>query len=187
MTDNTLAIESAITRAGYINTVLVGGVLFAATVCLIRNRKKDEFELLGVEMPVKFFPTLSMGYTVAHIYCTYLFSQLCCTLGMNLDVWNALTYKGPFIFNGMLPRNAIWSLEFNGISIPMLTSIHTLDPTLWLFYSFIAIVYFGFLASASVAGYSKRASHLLAATLVFINWLTGSVWANSASLLQATS
>lgn len=178
---NKLAIESALGRAGWIDTVLIAGVLLSATVCLLHLQKGAEFEILKVKLPLKWFPLFCVGYTAAHIYCTILFTQLCVKLSRNSAVWDALRWKGPLIFNGMHPRTTVYSIK----SLPIATRIDFFDPTLWLFYTFCVIVYFGFVSSCKVAGYSVRRARWMAIGLLVANWLAGSVWSNAASILSA--
>lgn len=170
--------EAIIARAELINSVLIAGVLLSSTVWFLRYGKERDFELIGAKFPVKMFPLICVAYTVAHIYCTWLFYNICVAVRPNPDAWQALTWKGPLIFNGMLARQSTY--EIFGISIEQ---IPTCDPTLWLFYLFCFGIYKGFSWSCEVAGFPLWRTRLFVFILLTVNWITGSVWGYAANSL----
>jgi hypothetical protein len=174
---------AVLTRAGWVNEVVVAGVILSATVCFLRYRRQEEFEVLSVKFPLKLFPLFCLGYTCAHAYCAYIFASICYSSSPSPQAWLALTLKGPLVFNGMLPRDKLWDIPFPfGVHIPV-THIRSSDPTLWLFYSFCGVIYFGFTWSCELAGFSTRKTRSLAVLLLVSNWIVGSFWANAASTL----
>lgn len=106
-------------------------------------------------LPLNYFPHACVGYAVAHLYTALLFTTFCWSHSPAPEAWRALTWKGPLVFNRMLPRETLSFVPLPGdISAPI-QRIPTDDPTLWLFYSFCAVVFFGFRWAGEVAGYSR--------------------------------
>ena len=178
-----LAEAAVLARAGWISQVLVAGVILSATVCFLRYRRQEEFEVLKVKFPLRLFPLFCAGYTLAHGYLTWLFVDICTKVHPMPALWSGLTLKGPIVFNGMLPRDKLLEIPlWSGLRIPI-THISVWDPTLWLFYSFCIVVYFGFTWSCELGGYSRLRTRFLAILLLASNWILGGLWANAASLL----
>jgi len=176
--------EAAIlARASFINTVILAGVLLAATISLVRFSGSNGFKILDVSLPVGAFPAACVCYTLAHAYCTWLFASLCWSAPSSPDAWRALTLKGPLIFNGMLPRETLFALHVPRVGVVPFDAIRTADPTLWLFYGFCTVVFFAFRWSCDVAGYSKLRARAFTAVLLLSNWTLGGVWAGAANHL----
>jgi hypothetical protein len=182
--DTALLQEAILIRAGWINTVLISGVLLAVTISLIRYSRGIDFELLKIKIPVSAFPFACVGYTIGHIYCTWLFVKICEVARPHPSAWTALTLKGPLIFAGMLPRQQVLevALPFGGSF--SIDQVPLEDPTLWLFYGFCFAIFFAFRWSCSIAGYSKPAALLMAWMLLAVNWATGSIWTHAAAQLH---
>jgi len=175
--------DAVLSRAGWISSVLIAGVLLAITMSLLRYTKATEFELLKIKFPVSAFPLSCVAYTVAHWYCALLFISVCQRVGHAPEIWQALTLKGPIVFAGMLPRKVLFYIQMGNVNVPV-DQIAANDPTLWLFYGFCIVLYLGFTWAGQVAQYPKVKRHVLAGALFFVNWIIGSVWAHFASSLN---
>jgi hypothetical protein len=189
--DVDLSQEAVIIRAGWINTVLISGVLLAGAISLIRYNRGSDFELLNIKLPISIFPFACGAYTIGHIYCTWLFVEICAVSrqevpGQSASIWKALTLKGPLIFAGMLPRHQIFEFALPFGRSVSFYEIPSEDPTLWLFYGFCFAIFFAFKWSCSIAGYSKKIALLLTWSLLAVNWVAGSIWTDAASQLLSS-
>jgi hypothetical protein len=151
--------ETVLSRAGWISSVLIACVLLALTMSLLRYTKGTEFEILKIKFPISAFPLACVAYTLAHLYCTILFVLVCRQVGHSRNLWQALTLKGPIVFAGMLPHQIWYAIPLKALSIPI-DKIQTNYPTLWLFYGFCVVLYFGFTWACEVANYSKLKQHV---------------------------
>jgi hypothetical protein len=168
---------------GTIDKVLWTSMVLCITVILIKLFRKSDrnFQVLNVPVPIDKFWVVALGLTLAHLYCTlqlmgnvnYLmhFADKDFTNGLYADI---VTSNNLF-FNGMKPRV---DKVGNFVTIP------SDDKTAILHYAS------GFLLGISLINFKKNkigvllSSIVIGICLVAINWVTGTNWAYSISIMS---
>lgn len=185
-------VKGLVQVAGWINALIIAGIVAAATVVFLRATKKREFTIGNFTFPLRAFPHVLLLYTFAHAVLTILFAQkieLVKRAGVAAMAWHELNNSAAFLFTAMHPR----MLTTNGPFGVTTYTIPTLDIAGWASLVFAVVAFAAVVASRAGPWrirtreqLRQHAAVVLAASMIVIaNWFIGSQWAILASSLAS--
>jgi hypothetical protein len=197
-----LLVESLLTAAGQVNSVIIGSVLLCCTVIGLRFVGKKEVEVWKVPVKLTYFPLVALLLSVAHAYCAGLLELRANDLLGSGDelrrcAWQKLTTNGPIIFQGMNPRTLVALYQIPLIGSLRIYQFSRTDYTTILSIAMGLAAIVAVIASSvdfDITGWWKqrvwRRQVLIifaALSIGFVNWTIGSWWAVEVSKVYVGS